>query len=135
MNGIYKAGLKPSGPIALNWAPRWGYLLSTVPVHTTTHCRFHREHHWAPHLRSPALGIFIFWRKRGNQMQSSRFFLLNFCLNPRENTDILKWNIKNLKLSMYGRCIWFTNYSILIFYMFQMTGHRKIKKIYWLFLL
>jgi hypothetical protein len=36
-NNPIKAGLKPIGPIALNWAPRCSYLLSVVQVHTTTH--------------------------------------------------------------------------------------------------
>ena len=34
---IFKAGLKPIGLIALNWAPRWSYLLLSVQVQTTTH--------------------------------------------------------------------------------------------------
>ena len=37
----------PIGPIAPNRAPRWSYLHSAIQVHTTTHCRFDREQHWA----------------------------------------------------------------------------------------
>ena len=36
---------RPIGPIAPNRAPRWSYLHSAIHVHTTTHCRFHRELH------------------------------------------------------------------------------------------
>ena len=45
-----KTGLKPIGPIALNWSQRWSYLLSAVQVHTTAHCRCYREQHWASYL-------------------------------------------------------------------------------------
>jgi hypothetical protein len=34
---------------------RWNYLLSVV--HTTTHCRFYREQHWAPNLLKPVLTV------------------------------------------------------------------------------
>jgi hypothetical protein len=36
----------------------------TVPVHTTTHCRFYREQQWTQHLLRPALHqdvFFFFW--------------------------------------------------------------------------
>ena len=45
-----RADLIPIPPIAPNWASRWSYILSAIQVHTTTHCRFYREQHWAPHL-------------------------------------------------------------------------------------
>jgi len=41
LTSIFRAGLKPIGLIAHNWAPRWSYLLLSVQVHTTTHCRIY----------------------------------------------------------------------------------------------
>jgi hypothetical protein len=56
---------EPIGQIAPNWAPNWSYLLSAVQVHTTTHCRFYREHHCAPHVLRPVLrkSILLFQQK------------------------------------------------------------------------
>ena len=45
-----RADLKPIPSIVPNWASRWSYIFSAIQVHTTTHCRFYREQHWAPHL-------------------------------------------------------------------------------------
>ena len=64
-----RASLKPFWLIAPNWvrclrgAKHWSYLISAVQVHTTTHCRFYREHYWAIHLIKPTLippSVFFF---------------------------------------------------------------------------
>jgi hypothetical protein len=65
------ADLTPNGQLSPNWAPHWSYLLSVVQVHTTTHCMFYREQHWAPHVLRPALSTynFILFPKLANLYQ------------------------------------------------------------------
>jgi hypothetical protein len=53
--------LNKIGPIDLNWALRWSYLLLVVQVRTTTHCMFYRERHWAPYLLRLAMSQIIEW--------------------------------------------------------------------------
>ena len=55
---------------APNWAPHWYYLLWAVQVHTTTHRRFYREHHWVRYLLIPTLYMCNKWNTIVHKIQN-----------------------------------------------------------------
>jgi hypothetical protein len=72
---ITRACLKPIGPSGTNSHPPLNYLLAAVQAHTTTHCMFYIEKHWASHLLRPTIYIATFTVNHTNDMLDNVLFI------------------------------------------------------------